>query len=42
MKPTTKNMDKNVKSALRLCNMAIPEMAERGDGAVIVVSSIAA
>ena len=30
----------NVKSNLWLCNLAIPEMAERGDGAVIIVSSI--
>ncbi len=36
-----KTMDTNVKSVLWLCNMAIPAMAERGDGSVIVVSSIA-
>ena len=36
-----KTMDTNVKSALWLCNMAIPAMAGRGDGSVIVVSSIA-
>ena len=35
-----KTMDTNVKSALWLCNMVIPGMAERGDGAVIIVSSI--
>jgi dehydrogenase/reductase SDR family protein 4 len=32
----------NVKSTWQLCNRVIPQMAERGDGAVIVVSSIAA
>ena len=31
----------NVKSILWLCNLTIPAMAQRGDGAVIVVSSIA-
>jgi len=31
----------NVKSNLWLCNLVIPRMAARGDGAVIVVSSIA-
>lgn len=36
-----KIMDSNVKSNLWLCNMAIPKMAERGGGAVIIVSSIA-
>jgi NAD(P)-dependent dehydrogenase (short-subunit alcohol dehydrogenase family) len=30
----------NVKSNLWLCNLTIPEMAERGDGAVIIISSI--
>jgi NAD(P)-dependent dehydrogenase (short-subunit alcohol dehydrogenase family) len=30
----------NVKSNLWLCNLTIPEMAERGGGAVIIVSSI--
>ena len=35
-----KTMDTNVKSMLWLCNMTIPAMAERGDGAVILVSSI--
>ena len=36
-----KIMVANVKSNLWLCNMIIPGMAERGDGAVIIVSSIA-
>src|SRR5262249_56700100 len=31
----------NVKSILWLCNLTIPAMAQRGEGAVIVVSSIA-
>jgi NAD(P)-dependent dehydrogenase (short-subunit alcohol dehydrogenase family) len=35
-----KIMDTNVKSNLWLCNMVIPQMAERRDGAVIIVSSI--
>ncbi len=35
-----KTMDTNIKSNLRLCNMVIPNMAERGGGAVIIVSSI--
>ncbi len=35
-----KTMDTNVRSNLWLCNMVIPQMAERGDGAVIIVSSI--
>ncbi|MGD9867197.1 MAG: SDR family NAD(P)-dependent oxidoreductase [Hyphomicrobiales bacterium] len=35
-----KIMDSNVKSNLWLCNMVLPQMAERTDGAVIVVSSI--
>jgi NAD(P)-dependent dehydrogenase (short-subunit alcohol dehydrogenase family) len=35
-----KIMDSNVKSTLWLCNLVIPQMAERGDGAVIIVSSI--
>jgi NAD(P)-dependent dehydrogenase (short-subunit alcohol dehydrogenase family) len=34
-------MGTNVKSNLWLCNLVIPGMAERGDGAVIIVSSIA-
>jgi dehydrogenase/reductase SDR family member 4 len=32
----------NVQGVWRLCNLLIPQMAERGDGAVIVTSSIAA
>jgi NAD(P)-dependent dehydrogenase (short-subunit alcohol dehydrogenase family) len=36
-----KVMGSNVKSNLWLCNLVIPEMAARGDGAVIIVSSIA-
>jgi len=35
-----KIMDTNVKSNLWLCNMVIPQMAARKDGAVIIVSSI--
>ncbi len=35
-----KTMSTNVKSNLRLCGMVIPQMAERGEGAVIIVSSI--
>ncbi|MDH3596719.1 MAG: SDR family oxidoreductase [Rhodospirillales bacterium] len=35
-----KIMDTNVKSNLWLCNMVIPQMAERKDGVVIIVSSI--
>ncbi len=34
-------MQRNVQSNLWLCNMAIPQMAERKDGAVIIISSIA-
>jgi NAD(P)-dependent dehydrogenase (short-subunit alcohol dehydrogenase family) len=34
-------MGANVKSTLWLCNLAIPGMAERGGGAVVIVSSIA-
>ena len=37
-----KIMGTNVRSVWQLCNMVIPQMAERGDGAVILVSSIAA
>jgi NAD(P)-dependent dehydrogenase (short-subunit alcohol dehydrogenase family) len=37
----TKIMDSNVLSNLWLCNMVIPEMAERRDGSVIIVSSVA-
>jgi len=36
-----KVINANVKSNLWLCNLVIPEMAERGGGAVIIVSSIA-
>lgn len=35
-------MNTNVKNTLWLCNRVIPQMAERKDGAVIIVSSIAA
>jgi NAD(P)-dependent dehydrogenase (short-subunit alcohol dehydrogenase family) len=35
-----KVMDCNIRSNHWLCQMVIPEMAERGDGAVIIVSSI--
>jgi NAD(P)-dependent dehydrogenase (short-subunit alcohol dehydrogenase family) len=37
-----KIMSSNVKSNLWLCNLAIPVMAKRGGGAVVIVSSIAA
>ena len=37
-----KIMGTNIKSNWWLCNMVIPQMAERKDGAVIIVSSIAA
>ena len=36
----TKVMDSNVRSNLWLCNLAIPDMSERRDGSVIIVSSI--
>ena len=36
-----KVMGTNIKSNLWLCNLVIPGMAERGDGAVVIVSSIA-
>jgi len=36
-----KVMGTNVRSNLWLCNLAIPGMAERGGGAVVIVSSIA-
>lgn len=36
----TKVMDSNVRSNIWLCNLAIPDMAERKDGCVIIVSSI--
>ncbi|MDH3234125.1 MAG: SDR family NAD(P)-dependent oxidoreductase, partial [Alphaproteobacteria bacterium] len=35
-----KVMDTNVKNNLWLCNKVIPQMAERKDGAVIIVSSV--
>ncbi|MDP6978531.1 MAG: SDR family oxidoreductase [Myxococcota bacterium] len=35
-----KMMHNNVRSNLWLCNMVLPEMAERRDGAIIVISSI--
>jgi NAD(P)-dependent dehydrogenase (short-subunit alcohol dehydrogenase family) len=35
-----KTMDTNVKSTLWLCNMVLPQMATRRDGAIIIVSSI--
>ncbi len=35
-----KIMDTNVKSNLWLCNMVLPQMAERKDGAIVIVSSI--
>ncbi len=37
-----KIMATNVKSNLWLCNMVLPQMAERRDGAVVIISSIAA
>ena len=37
-----KTMNANLRSNLWLCNMTIPQMAERGGGAVVIVSSIAA
>lgn len=36
-----KIMSSNVKSNLWLCNLAIPDMAKRGGGSVVIVSSIA-
>ncbi|KFG70095.1 SDR family oxidoreductase [Microvirga sp. BSC39] len=36
-----KIMGANVKSNLWLCNLVMPDMAERGGGAVVIVSSIA-
>jgi NAD(P)-dependent dehydrogenase (short-subunit alcohol dehydrogenase family) len=36
-----KIMDSNVRSNFWLCNMVLPQMAERGGGSVIIVSSIA-
>lgn len=37
-----KTMDTNIKRNLQLCNLLIPQMAERGGGSVIIISSIAA
>ncbi|WP_290652399.1 SDR family NAD(P)-dependent oxidoreductase [Aquisalimonas sp.] len=37
-----KIMNTNVKSTWQLCNMVVPQMAERNNGAVILLSSIAA
>jgi NAD(P)-dependent dehydrogenase (short-subunit alcohol dehydrogenase family) len=37
-----KIMSTNVKSIFLLCNMVLPEMAERKDGAIIIISSIVA
>lgn len=37
-----KIMGTNVRSTFWLCNMVLPQMAEHGDGAVVVISSIAA
>ena len=34
-------MQRNIHSNLWLCNMALPQMAERQDGVVIIISSIA-
>jgi len=36
----TRVIDSNVRSNLWLCNLVLPEMAERKDGSVIIVSSI--
>jgi NAD(P)-dependent dehydrogenase (short-subunit alcohol dehydrogenase family) len=36
----SKVIDSNVRSNVWLCNLAIPDMAERKDGSVIIVSSI--
>jgi NAD(P)-dependent dehydrogenase (short-subunit alcohol dehydrogenase family) len=36
-----KIMGTNVRSTLWLCNMVLPQMAERNDGAVIIISSVA-
>lgn len=36
-----KIMHNNVRSTLALSNLVLPEMAERGDGAIVIVSSIA-
>ena len=34
-------LKRNVQSTLWLCNMTIPQMAERGGGAVVIISSVA-
>lgn len=36
-----KAFETNVRSTLRLCGLVLPEMADRRDGAIVVVSSIA-
>ena len=36
-----KTMNSNVRSNLWLCNMVLPQMAERRDGSIIIISSIA-
>jgi NAD(P)-dependent dehydrogenase (short-subunit alcohol dehydrogenase family) len=36
-----KVMNSNVRSNFWLCNMALPQMAERGGGSIIIISSIA-
>src|SRR5512145_2153839 len=38
--PFDKIMSSNIKSNLWLCNRAIPAMAEKGGGSVVIVSSI--
>ena len=35
-----KIMNSNVKSNIWLCSLAIPQMAERGNGSVVIISSI--
>ena len=36
-----RTMEINLRSAMRLCNLVVPGMAERREGAVVIVSSIA-
>ncbi|MEQ8698629.1 MAG: SDR family oxidoreductase, partial [Bauldia litoralis] len=36
-----KTMNANVRSNIWLCNMVVPQMAERDGGAVIIISSVA-
>jgi NAD(P)-dependent dehydrogenase (short-subunit alcohol dehydrogenase family) len=36
-----KAFETNVRSTLRLCGLVLPEMAERRDGAIVIVSSLA-